>query len=53
MPLHIKPQNVAIGFSFQVSRRFLLKKEKGTWNIFEDGINIKMIATFYFLFSRK
>jgi len=53
MPLRKKQKIVAIRFPFQVSRRFLLKKEKGTWNIFEDCINIKMTATFHFLFSRK
>ena len=46
-------QNVTLRFTFQVSRRYLPKTEKVTWNIFEDGINIKMTTTFCLLFLKK
>jgi len=37
---------------FQVSKTYSQRKEKGIWNMFEDGINIKMTATSCFLFLR-
>jgi len=48
-----KTTKVAITFSFQESKTHSQRKEKGIWNMFEDGMNTKMTATSCFLFLRK